>query len=164
MSRLYMKQKVFSLGGRFTVKDDQEMDKYYVEGSFLKIPKTFTILDRDQREVALITKKVFSFLPKFFVDVDGEEIITIQKEFSFFRARYHIAGVGVEVQGDFWNKRFDVVSNGDYVARVNEKWFTWGDTYEIDVQDESYEHIVIALVVAIDFVKQEERNASNSGG
>lgn len=43
MKQLYMKQKVFSLSGRFTVKDQQENDVYVVEGSFMKVPKTFTI-------------------------------------------------------------------------------------------------------------------------
>ena len=38
MKELYIKQKVFSLGEKFTVKDDQENDVYFVEGSFMKIP------------------------------------------------------------------------------------------------------------------------------
>ncbi|AKN53125.1 hypothetical protein AB434_0720 [Heyndrickxia coagulans] len=45
MKQLYMKQKVFSLSGKFTVKDQQERDVYYVEGSFLQIPKTFSIMN-----------------------------------------------------------------------------------------------------------------------
>ena len=43
MSHLYIKQKVFSLGERFTVKDEHEQDKYFIRGSFLSIPKTFEI-------------------------------------------------------------------------------------------------------------------------
>ena len=67
MKQLYIKQKVFSLSGKFTVKDQQEQDVYYVEGSFLKIPKTFSIMNAAREEVVLITKKMFSFLPKFLV-------------------------------------------------------------------------------------------------
>lgn len=65
MRQLYMKQKVFSLSGKFTVKNQQEQDVYFVEGSFMQIPKTFSIMNTRREEVALITKKVFSFLPKF---------------------------------------------------------------------------------------------------
>lgn len=65
MKQLYIKQKVFSLSGKFTVKNQQEQDVYYVEGSFMQIPKTFSIMNTTRDEVALITKKVFSFLPKF---------------------------------------------------------------------------------------------------
>ena len=71
MKQLYIKQKVFSLSGKFTVKDQQEKDAYFVEGSFMKIPKTFSIVNNAAKEVALITKKAFSFLPKFLVEVNG---------------------------------------------------------------------------------------------
>ena len=92
MRQLYIKQKVFSLSGKFTVKDQQEKDIYYVEGSFMQVPKTFSIMNTARDEVALITKKVFSFLPKFLVEVNGREVLTIKKEFSFLRARYTIDG------------------------------------------------------------------------
>ncbi|EGQ22364.1 hypothetical protein HMPREF9372_2964, partial [Sporosarcina newyorkensis 2681] len=51
------KQKVFSMSGKFTVKDQTEKDVYYVEGSFMKVPKTYSIKNSEMNEVALITKK-----------------------------------------------------------------------------------------------------------
>ena len=46
MKTYFVKQK-FRLGGeRFDIKDDQGRVAYQVEGSFFKIPKTFTILAR----------------------------------------------------------------------------------------------------------------------
>lgn len=83
MKKLYMKQKVLSLNSKFTVKNEAEEDVYRVEGSFLRIPKKFSITNQQQQEVALVTKKVFSFLPRFFVEVEGQEVLTIKKEFSF---------------------------------------------------------------------------------
>jgi uncharacterized protein YxjI len=71
MRQLYIKQKVFSLSGKFTVKDQHEKDIYYVEGSFMQVPKTFSIMNTARDEVALLTKKVFSILPKFLVEVNG---------------------------------------------------------------------------------------------
>ena len=45
MKTYFVKQK-FRLGGeRFDIKDDQGRVAYQVEGSFFKIPKTFTILE-----------------------------------------------------------------------------------------------------------------------
>jgi len=162
MSRLLMKQKVFSLGERFTIKDQHEQDKYFVRGSFLSIPKTFEITDTKNHLVATITKKVFSLLPKFFVEVDGQEILTIVKEFTFFKSSYRIDSSDIQIRGDWWDKHFEVFRRGKKIAHVNEKWLTWGDTYEMDVMDEVDEHIVIAIVVAIDFVKSSERAAANT--
>ena len=162
MSHLYIKQKVFSLGERFTVKDENEADKYLIRGSFLSIPKTFEIEDMSGHQVASITKKVFSLLPKFFVEAEGTDIMTIAKEFTFFKARYRIDSSDIEVRGDWWDKHFEVFRRGEKIAHVNEKWFTWGDTYDVHVLNEADEHIVIAIVVAIDFVKSNERAAAAS--
>ncbi|KYC63679.1 hypothetical protein B4100_1795 [Heyndrickxia coagulans] len=113
MKQLYMKQKVFSLSGKFTVKDQQERDVYYVEGSFLQIPKTFSIMNTKREEVALITKKAFSFLPKFIVEVNGREVLTIKKELSFFKARYTIDAAGIEVRGNWLDMDFEVLRHGE---------------------------------------------------
>ncbi len=162
MKQLYMKQKVFSLSGKFTVKDQQENDVYTVEGSFMQIPKTFTIYNTDRDEVALITKKVFSFLPKFFVEVNGQEVLTIKKEFSFFKARYTIDAAGITVEGNWWDMNFQVLQDGEVIGQVSKEWFTWGDSYKVQIIKEQMETIMVAIVVAIDCVKADDRAASSA--
>ena len=119
-------------------------------------------MNENRGEVALITKKVFSFLPKFFVEVQGKEILTITKELSFFKARYTIDAEGIEVQGNWWDMDFEVYKQGQLVGQVNKEWFTWGDTYKVQIFDEAMETIVIAVVVAIDCVKSDEAAASSA--
>jgi len=162
MKKLYIKQKVFSLSGKFTVKDQQEKDVYYVEGSFMKIPKSFSIMNTTRDEVATITKKVFSFLPKFFVEVNGQEVVTIKKELSFFKARYTIDAAGIEVHGNWWDMDFQIVHHGEVVGNVSKEWFTWGDSYKVQIVNEEMEPIIIALVVAIDCVKADQAAASSA--
>ena len=162
MRQLYIKQKVFSLRGKFTVKDQQEKDIYYVEGSFMQVPKTFSIMNTARDEVALITKKVFSFLPKFLVEVNGREVLTIKKEFSFLKARYTIDAAGIEVHGNWWDMDFQVLQHGKIVGKVGKEWFTWGDSYKVQIIDEEMETIIIALVVAIDCVKADQAAASSA--
>ncbi|WP_214828863.1 LURP-one-related/scramblase family protein [Exiguobacterium algae] len=162
MRTLYMKQKVFSLRGRFTIKDADGHDLYFVEGSFMKFPKSFTINDVSDQTVAIITKKVFSFLPQFFVEVDGRDMLTISKEFTFFKPRYAIDAAGVDVQGDWWDMDFEVTKNGRSVGSVQKKWFTWGDSYEIRVEESEMEHLLIAIVVAIDCAKADQAAASSA--
>ncbi len=71
MKTYFVKQK-FRLGGeRFDIKDDQGRVAYQVEGSFFKIPKTFTIFGEDGREISHITKEPLSLLPKFTVRLAG---------------------------------------------------------------------------------------------
>lgn len=161
MKQLYIKQKVFSLSGKFTVKNEQEKDVYYVEGSFMKVPKTFSIMNASRDEVALITKKVFSFLPKFFVEVYGRQVLTIKKEFSFLKARYTIDSADIEVLGNWWDMEFQVLQHGVLIGKVNKEWFTWGDSYKVEILNEEMEELMIAFVVAIDCVKADEASASH---
>lgn len=163
MKYLYIKQKVFSLAGKFTVKDERQNDVYFVEGSFLRIPKTFSITDAHDQEIATITKKPFSFLPTFFVEVIGQDIVTIKKQFTFIKARYTIDGAGIKVQGNLWDMNFQVLRDGEEVGSVQKKWFTWGDSYEVQINDEESEAIVIALVVAISYVKAAQAAAAGGG-
>ena len=156
MKQLFIKQKVFSIGEKFTIKDEEQNDVYYVEGSFMKIPKTFEIFNTARQEIARITKKPFSFLPKFHVDVNGREILMIKKEFSFFKARYSIDAAGIEVRGNWWDMNFQILQQGEVVGQVNKEWFTWGDSYKVQIIDEGMEKMVIAIVVAIDCVKADE--------
>jgi len=162
MKELYIKQKVFSLSGKFTVIDQQENDVYYVEGSFMQFPKTFSILNTTRDEVALITKKMLSFLPKFFVEVKGLEVLTIKKEFSFLKARYTIDAAGIEVHGNWWDMNFQVIQQGEVIGQVNKEWFTWGDSYKVQILNEEMETIIIALVIAIDCVKADQAAASSA--
>ena len=59
MKKLYMRQKLLRLNEQFTIIDEQERPVYFVEGSFMKIPKQFTIYNANQREIGKITKQLF---------------------------------------------------------------------------------------------------------
>lgn len=161
MKKFFIKQKVMSLGERFTIKDEFENDRYFVKGSFMKVPKEFVVSDEQGKEIGTITKQPISLLPKFFVHVDGQEI-TIQKQLSVLKAKYSIDGERISVKGDWLDKHFQILQAGNLVASIEEKWFTWGSAYEVDVHDEALEHLVICFVIALDYVKESEQNTSTS--
>lgn len=162
MKQLYIKQKVMSLREKFTIKNEEERDVYFVQGSFMKIPKTFSISNMDGKEVALIKKKPFTlFLPKFYVEVEGQRIMTIKKELTFVKSRYTIDAHGIEVKGNWIDMNFEIIQKGTVVGQVSKAWFSWGDSYKVDIFDESMETVVISIVVAIDHVKKMD-NATSS--
>lgn len=151
--KLYMKQKVFSLVGKFTVKNSEGVDKYRVQGRFALFMKKFHILNDREEEIAYIEQK-FSFLPKFKVFVMGEEIAEIQKEFSFFKPKYNILGKNWKVNGNFLARNYTILDseNGNIVANIKKEWMSWGDSYLIDIDDKQDEVSVLAVVLAIDAV------------
>lgn len=162
MTQLFMKQKILSLGGKFTIKNTEQEDVYFIEGSFMQVPKSFTIYDQSRTAVATITKKVFSFLPTFYVEVDGQERAVIKKEFSFLKPRYSIEIEGVEVRGNWLEMNFEIYQDSQVVGRVQKEWFTFADSYKIDVQKDNLEKLIVALVVAIDYVKASNNAAASA--
>jgi uncharacterized protein YxjI len=55
---------------------------------------------------------------------------------------------------------FEVLQFGEVVGKVSKEWFTWGDSYKVQILNEEMENIIIALVVAIDCVKADQAAAS----
>lgn len=153
MRKLYMKQKVFSLSEKFTIKNEAHEDVYFVEGSFMKIPKTFSVYTDSRDVVGIIRKKTFSFLPRFYLEVDGVQILTIRKEFSFFKPKYTIDATGISVEGNWWEMNFKIHQDGVLIGEVQKEWFTWGDSYVVHIHEASMEKVIVSLVIAIDCVK-----------
>ena len=156
--KLYIKQKVFTLGDKFTVKDINGNDRYYVEGEVFSWGKKLHVYDMNGNEAAFIQQKVFSFLPRYFVYVGDEQVAEIVKEFSFLFPRYSIEGLGWDIEGRFMAHDYEITQNGRPIVTISKEWMTWGDSYELDIADSKDEIVALAVVLTIDAVM-----ASNSG-
>ena len=156
--RLYMKEKVFSWNERFTVKDENGWDKYYVEGEFFSLGKKLHLLNVHGEEVAFIQQRLFTLMPRFSVTVAGREIAEIRKEFTFFYQRYVIDGLGWEIDGDVWAHDYEIRKNGRIIVRITKEWLTWGDSYVLDILDPADELVALAVVLTIDCVAEASQN------
>ena len=156
--KLYMKEKVFSWGDRFTVKDENGWDKYYVEGEVFSLGKKLHLLNIHNEEVAFIQQKLFTWMPRFTVSVAGRQIAEIRKEFTLFFQRYVIDGLGWEIEGSVWSHEYVIRKNGRIIVQVEKEWFTWGDSYVLDIADPADELIALAVVLTIDCVAEASRN------
>lgn len=94
--------------------------------------------------------------------MNGQEVLTIKKELSFIKARYKIDAAGIDVHGNWWEMDFQVLQYGEVVGKVSKEWFTWGDSYKVQILNEEMESIIIALVVAIDCVKADQAATSSA--
>jgi len=156
--KLYMKQKIFSWNDKFSVYDENGAERYFVEGEFFSWGKKLHVYDKMQQEAAFIRQELFTFLPKFIVSVNGQDIAEIVKEFTFFKPRYRIDGLGWEIDGDFWDHDYEITKNGRTIIRLSKEWFTWGDCYELDIENPEDEIVALAVVLAIDCVLAAQKN------
>ena len=156
--KLYIKEKVFSWNERFSVKDENGWDKYFVEGEFLSLGKKLHLLNIHGEEVAFIQQKLLTLLPRFTVSVAGRQIAEIRKEFTLFFQRYVIDGLGWEVEGSIWEHVYEIRRNGRPIVYISKEWFTWGDSYVLDILDPADELLALAVVLTIDCVAEAGNN------
>lgn len=164
--KLYIKQKVFSWGDKFRIYDEYENDRYYVEGEVFTFGKKLHLYSRSGSELAFIHQKVWSFLPKYCISQNGVDVARVIKEFTFFRQEYTVEGLGWTVRGDFLAHEYEISGSGGLIASVSKHWFTWGDTYEIDIVNDADAVMALCVVLIIDAVIAQSNNsaaASNHG-
>lgn len=157
--KLYIKQKVFSLTSRFTVKDENGNDRYFVEGEIFTFRRKFHISDTGGNEVAYIeAQSVFNFLPKYDIYLGGKYAATISKKFTFFIHEYSIDGEGIEIEGDAFSHEYEITKFGSPIAYIHKEWFTWGDSYCIDTTNEIDELLAVSIAITIDSVMDRNSN------
>lgn len=159
--KLYIRQKVFSWKDKFKVFDSSGEEKYSIEGEFISLGKKLHIYDLQGREVAFIAQKLFSLLPRYFVYINGTEVAEIVKEFSLFRPKYSIEGLGWEIDGDFFAHNYDITKNGRRIVSIDKQWMTWGDCYELDIENGNDEIVALSVVLAIDCVMASQAAAAS---
>ena len=156
--KLYMKEKLFSFHDRFTVKDENGWDKYFVEGEFLSLGKRLHLLNVHGEEVAEIRQQLFTLMPRYSVFMAGREVAQIRKEFTLFFQRYVIDGLGWEIEGSVWEHRYEIRKNGRLIVAIDKEWMTWGDSYCLDILDPADEILALAVVLTIDCVVESSQN------
>lgn len=152
--KLYIKEKVFSWGDKFTVKDEHGNDKYVVEGEVFTWGKKLHIYDMTGREVAFIKQEVWSFLPRFYVFCGGQQVAEIKKEFTFLFPKYSIEGLGWEIDGSFLAHEYEITKGGRSIVTISKEWMTWGDSYELNIANPADEILALAVVITIDCVME----------
>lgn len=150
--RLCINQKIFSWTDKFSVKDTNGQERYFVKGEFFSLGRKLHVYDTSGREVALISQKLMTFLPKYDVYVNGRLLCRISREFTFFKPQYTIDGLGWIVDGDFFDHDYTITEQGRLIATIQKEWFTWGDCYVADIDNSINEIMVLAVVLAIDCV------------
>lgn len=148
--KLYIKQKVFAFTDTFNVKDEYGNDKYFVEGEFFSFGHKLHIYDNNNNEVAFIREKLFTFRPRFEITINGSVIGELVKKITFFNSSYFIEGSSLELEGDFFSHEYTLSDKGHPIMEISKQWFTWGDSYELDIANPGDELLSLAVALAVD--------------
>ena len=155
---LYIQQRIFTWGDKFSIYDEAGNEKYYVEGEILTFGKKLHLYDLRGNELAYIEQQLLTFLPKYLIYRGDEEFAEVVKEFTFFHPEYTVNGPGWTVHGDFFDHDYDITDGDTVIASVSKEWFTLGDAYEISFGAGVDEIAALAVVLVIDACIDAQRN------
>jgi uncharacterized protein YxjI len=154
--RYLMKQKLFSWGNDFHIKNADGNDVFFVDGSAFTIGNKLSFQDLNGRELAFIRQKLLSWTSTYEITRGDELLAVVKKElFTFFRCKFTVDVPGpndIEAQGSFLDMEYTFSRCGRAIAEVSKRWFNWSDTYGVDIADGEDDVLILASTVVIDMV------------
>jgi len=152
--RYVMKQKLFSWGDDFTIKNEAGEDVYFVDGKAFTIGDKLSFQDMNGNELAFIKQKLLNWGPTYEISRDGKVVAVVKKKlFALIHHRFTVDVPGpddIEANGSFTDHEYTFTRGGRAVATVSKKWFTWADTYGVDIVDGEDDILILASTVVVD--------------
>ena len=157
--RYQMRQKLFAFGDDFTIKDQHDRDVFFVDGKAFSFGKKLSFQDMDGNELAFIRQKLLAWGPTYEIYRDGIVAAVVKKElFTFFKCRFEVDVPGpddLSAEGSFTDHEYTFSRGDSVVATVSKEWFTFADTYGVDVYDKEDAVLILASTVVIDMACHE---------
>ncbi len=154
--RYVMKQKLFSFTDSFTIKDGNGRDAFTVEGHLFSFGHKLSFCDTRGNEMAFIKQRLMTFRPSYEI-YSGEELYAVIKKqlFTFFNCRFDIEvmnGDNIEVEGNIFDHEYTITKEGRLIATVSKEWFTFSDTYGVDICSGEDDVLILSIAVTIDLM------------
>ncbi|MDF1837339.1 MAG: LURP-one-related family protein [Planctomycetota bacterium] len=163
--RYVMKEKILSWGDDFTIRDSEERDVYRVKGKVFSLGDKLSFQNASGQQLAFIAQRLLAWGPTYEIQ-RGEEVLAVVKKklFTFFKCQFTVDVPGPDdlmAQGDLLGHEYEFTRHGETVARVSKNWFTWSDTYGIDINDGEDEVLILCSAVVIDMACHEPNHHSD---
>jgi uncharacterized protein YxjI len=158
--RYVLKQKFWSFGDDFTIRDAGGQDVFFVDGRAFSWGDKLSFQDMQRNELAFIRQKLLSWGPTYEIEREGRLVAVVKKKlFTLLRCRFTVDVPGpddLEAQGSFLDHEYTFERHGQAVAEVSKKWFSWTDTYGVDINASEDPVVVLASTVVIDLICHQE--------
>ena len=152
--KLYIKQKVFSFVDDFAIKSEDGTDAYSAKGEFFTLGKKLNIYEGTDTTVlmpaARIEQRLMSFTTRFGIIVRGNHVTDMVRKVTFFTNDYKLEGLPWHLEGDFFAHEYSLMDGHNTIMQLSRKWFTWGDSYELDIDDNQDPLLCLSIALAVD--------------
>jgi uncharacterized protein YxjI len=152
--RYMLKQEFWSLGNDFRIRDSDGRDVFQVDGKLLSWGDKLSFQDLQGRELLFIRQKLLSWGPTYYLEREGKVVAEVRKHlFTLFRCKFTVDVPGpddLEAQGSFLDHEYTIARHDRTVATVSKRWFSWTDTYGVEIADGEDDVLLLAAAVVVD--------------
>ena len=156
-----MKQRLFAWGDDFAIQDAQGRDAFFVDGKAFSFGDQLSFQDLNQHELAFIQQKLLSWGKTYEIHRDGKLAAVVKKElFALLHCKFSVDVPGPDdltAEGDFSDHEYDFKRGERVVATVSKQWFTWTDTYGVEIEDGEDPVLILASTVVVDMACHDNR-------
>ena len=164
--RMYLiRARIFDIGDDFDITDDSGQAVYRVDGKVLSLRDRLVIEDRSGQEVATVHRKLIAMRPTYEISIGGEKAQMRKKLFTPFVDKYTVDIPGphdLELRGDLLDHEYTVERDGQEIASVSKKWFSFHDTYAVRVVPGEDDLLVLTAALALDLAQAAEKHKEPS--
>ncbi len=147
--KLYIKEKRFSWRDQLIVRDEQDQLIYKIKSERMTIGNKVHIYDHNEKKVLSIEEKKIGLAPKYIIYQQGEKIATVKKESNLFASDYEIDKVNWKIKGNVEEEDYEIKSGFSEIASFKKKWFSYGDSYVLNIKEEKDAQLALGIVIAI---------------
>jgi uncharacterized protein YxjI len=150
-----MVQKLFCWGDDYRVLDQDGNDVYLVDGqAFVFLKRSLVFKDMAGNELAEIRQRLMTWGPTYDILRDGDIVATVSKHlFTLIACKFTVDVPGpddLEATGSLFDYEYVFKRHGRTVATVSKKYFSWTDSYGVDIADNEDDILILASSVVID--------------
>jgi uncharacterized protein YxjI len=159
--RYVMKQKLLAWGDDFTIKNDSGEAVFFVDGKAFSLGDKLSFQDLRGNELVFIRQRLLSWGPTYELHRGGDLAAVVKKHlFTLFRCRFTVDVPGpndLEATGNFMDCEYVFRRAGAEVATVSKRWFSWTDTYGVEIEPGADDVLILASAVVIDLICHDEK-------
>lgn len=161
--RFVIRERFFAIGNDSDIMDESGQPVLQVDGKVFTLRDKLVVKNLSGQEVATVQRKMLSFRPTYEISIGGQEAAEVRKHFfTPFRDKFTIDIPGpddLEMSGNIWDHEFTITQGNRQVAQVSKQWFSWEDTYGVDIAPDVDELLILTSVLALDLAQHEERES-----
>ena len=156
--KVFIRNKLVSLGGASTVLNEQQEEVFRVEGKIFSPRKKKLMYDKDGNLLYIIRNRFFNmFTYKVHIfDAEKNKLATIKKNKWSFNLKYKIEDCvdEMELQGKWFRGESAIMKNGEQVGVIKREFSLISDHYSLEA-DEKDINFLTALCIAFDNLKDD---------